>query len=109
MAISPVTSSPASRRNSLLFSPTAPQRGRASTLNNGNGNENGRPSPLAKSFTDGPPPPKQDPNEVRDVKCVAFGAFDRYYMSWTDKEGKYYQGKLPSSLGFFKYLVRNYS
>jgi hypothetical protein len=29
---------------------------------------------------------------VRNVICVAFGAFDRYYISWEDNEGEFHQG-----------------
>jgi len=30
---------------------------------------------------------------VRNVICVAFGAFDRYYISWEDNDGEFHQGK----------------
>lgn len=30
--------------------------------------------------------------DVRNVICVAFGAFDRYYLSWEDNDGKFHQG-----------------
>jgi hypothetical protein len=29
---------------------------------------------------------------VRNVTCVAFGAFDRYYISWEDNDGEFHQG-----------------
>jgi hypothetical protein len=29
---------------------------------------------------------------VRNVVCVAFGAFDRYYISWEDNDGEFHQG-----------------
>jgi hypothetical protein len=28
---------------------------------------------------------------VRNVICVAFGAFDRYYISWEDNDGLFHQ------------------
>jgi len=36
---------------------------------------------------------------VKDIICVAFGAFDRYFISWEDTEGEFHQGKtfLPLS------------
>ena len=30
--------------------------------------------------------------QVQNILCVAFGAFDRYYISWEDTEGKFHQG-----------------
>jgi len=30
---------------------------------------------------------------VRNVACVAFGAFDRYFISWEDNDGDFHQGK----------------
>jgi hypothetical protein len=29
---------------------------------------------------------------VQNVICVAFGAFDRYYISWEDTNGEFHQG-----------------
>jgi len=28
---------------------------------------------------------------VRNVICVVFGAFDRYYISWEDNDGLFHQ------------------
>ncbi|RDL32659.1 uncharacterized protein BP5553_09115 [Venustampulla echinocandica] len=42
----------------------------------------------------------KDPKEVQNIICVAFGAFDRYYMAWEDKDGQFHQEshKLPEKL-----------
>lgn len=31
--------------------------------------------------------------DVRNIICVAFGAFDRYFLSWEDNSGEFHQGK----------------
>ncbi|CZR63564.1 uncharacterized protein PAC_13461 [Phialocephala subalpina] len=53
--------------------------------------------------TDGPSALRQLQN-VKNVICVAFGAFDRYYISWEDNDGEFHQEshKLPDSL--YKWL-----
>jgi hypothetical protein len=33
---------------------------------------------------------------VRNVVCVAFGAFDRYYISWEDNDDEFHQGESKS-------------
>jgi len=32
--------------------------------------------------------------DVQNMLCVAFGAFDRYYMAWQDNSGELHQGKI---------------
>jgi hypothetical protein len=39
----------------------------------------------------------KDLKDVQNIKCVAFGAFDRYYMAWEDKNGQYHQGLSPNN------------
>ncbi|PVH74896.1 hypothetical protein DL98DRAFT_18034 [Cadophora sp. DSE1049] len=48
---------------------------------------------------DGPSALKELEN-VKDIICVAFGAFDRYFISWEDMDGEFHQEshKLPSAL-----------
>lgn len=38
--------------------------------------------------------------DVRNIICVAFGAFDRYFLSWEDNSGEFHQEsqKLPENL-----------
>ncbi|KAF8858659.1 hypothetical protein BDZ45DRAFT_673773 [Acephala macrosclerotiorum] len=53
--------------------------------------------------TDGPSALRELQN-VKNVICVAFGAFDRYYISWEDNDGEFHQEShnLPESL--YKWL-----
>ncbi|KAH8687312.1 hypothetical protein BGZ60DRAFT_521974 [Tricladium varicosporioides] len=52
------------------------------------------------------PVPKDGPSTLRDLKnvqnviCVAFGAFDKFYISWEDTDNQFHQecNKLPESL-----------
>ena len=50
-----------------------------------------RPS-IKTSSKDGPSTLRELVN-VKDIICVAFGAFDRYFISWEDTEGEFHQGK----------------
>jgi hypothetical protein len=44
--------------------------------------------------------------DVRNIMCVAFGAFDRYYICWQGNDGKYYQGqKFPLLTIINKYML----
>ena len=37
-----------------------------------------------------------DLDAVSRILVYAFGAFDRYYICWQDKAGKFHQGKPPA-------------
>lgn len=50
------------------------------------------PSHIRTASKDGPSALK-DLENVRNVICVAFGAFDRYYLSWEDNDGEFHQGE----------------
>jgi hypothetical protein len=56
-------------------------------------------SSSASSAKDGPSA-LRDLQNVRNVVCVAFGAFDRYYISWEDNSGEFHQGKRVRSSAF---------
>jgi len=32
--------------------------------------------------------------DVQNMLCVAFGAFDRYYMAWQENSGELHQGEI---------------
>ncbi|KAG9235344.1 hypothetical protein BJ875DRAFT_440402 [Amylocarpus encephaloides] len=46
---------------------------------------------------------------VQTVHCVAFGVFDRYYISWEDTNNQFYQGKLLTPSFWITLLISGFS
>jgi hypothetical protein len=43
---------------------------------------------------------------VQTILCVAFGAFDRYYISWQDTNSEFHQGTIPpSKIDFYDLIL----
>ncbi|KAH7311082.1 hypothetical protein BKA65DRAFT_163595 [Rhexocercosporidium sp. MPI-PUGE-AT-0058] len=53
-------------------------------------------SHIRSGSKDGPSALRELEN-VKEIICVAFGAFDRYYISWEDDSGDFRQGAFTSS------------
>ncbi|KAE8440629.1 hypothetical protein EG329_007013 [Mollisiaceae sp. DMI_Dod_QoI] len=101
-----VESTPVSSRDSSPNSPTrwASQEAVPMVDQTSSSSSQKRPRSHSRSGSKDGPSALKELQNVKNVVCVAFGAFDRYYISWEDNDGEFHQEshKLPESL--YKWL-----